>query len=103
MLINIVDGRQLDKLFECFAAHERAKTDIDYDQLYKDLHKTTTPKQSYMDYQASSSVQRRGALKIIIAASGGCDAHDSTNAITFNEIPLHGGEPKLHGRESTSK
>ena len=56
LLINMVDGRQLDKLFECFTAHEKDKTDIDHDELYKNLHKTTTPKQSYMDYQASKSV-----------------------------------------------
>ena len=64
LLINIVDGRQLDRFFECFTVHEKEKTDINYDELYKDLHKTTTiPKQSYMDYQASPSVQRRGHSK----------------------------------------
>ena len=44
-----------------------------------------------------------GALKSIFAASGGCDAHDSINAITFNDKPLHRGEPKLHGGEPKSK
>ena len=63
-----------------------------------------------MDYQASPSVQRRGALKSITAASGGCDDHDSTNAITFNDNPLHewetkphGGAPKPHEGETQSK
>ena len=71
LLINIVDGRQLDILFRCFTEHEKERTDVDYDQLYKDLHKTTKPKTSYLDYQASPSVQRRGGITNITAPAPG--------------------------------
>ena len=40
LLINIVDGKHLETLFQCFASHNAEQLEQDYDLLYKDLHKT---------------------------------------------------------------
>ena len=42
LLINIVDGTQLETLFRCFADHNAEQLEQDYDQLHQGLHKTCT-------------------------------------------------------------
>ena len=61
LLINIVDGTQLETLFRCFADHNAEQLAQDYDLLYEGLHKSANPKSNYMEYNASPSTQRRGA------------------------------------------
>ena len=63
LLINIVDGKHLETLFQCFAAHNAEQLEQDYESLYKDLHKTSKPKSDYMDYHASPSINLGGAPK----------------------------------------
>ena len=65
LLINIVDGTQLEALFRCFADHNAEQLEQDYDKLYKGLHKSSNPKSNNMDYTASPSFQRRGASKTL--------------------------------------
>ena len=58
--INIVDCKHLAVLFRCFTDHDSERYEVDYDKLYKSLPITTqVPKQSYMDYDAAPSLQRR--------------------------------------------
>ena len=78
LLINIVDGRQLETLFQCFASHNAEQLEQDYDLLYKDLHKTSKPKSDYMDYTAPPSVQRRGGITNVAHLVGG--TQDKENA-----------------------
>ena len=61
LLINMVDGKHLETLFQCFASHNAEQLEQDYDLLFQGLHTKSKPKSDYMDYTASCSVQRRGA------------------------------------------
>ena len=49
LLINIVDGTQLEALFRCFADHTAEQLEQYYDELYKGLYKSSNPKSNNMD------------------------------------------------------
>ena len=92
LLINIVDGTQLETLFRCFADHNAEQLAQDYDLLYEGLHKSANPKSNYMEYNASPSTQRRGGITNVARLAGDTATAENDvsdiDAITFNDLPL---------------